>query len=330
MKVCRCCKSQISTQKCHNCGFINVAVLDEESEIQEQKLADEYRANMDLDKESKVNLIGILKSVEKSDAEETNYSLMNGKNEVLLKAAADGNIDAQFRLAVCFYEGYGVRFNITEAVTWFEKAAEQGHPGACEKMAHFYYMGICVKLDYAKAIEFCEKAESQGHKVTLEWYKDGGDNVRCLIEGDNRYNQKIFKEAAKWYEKSAKKGNAVAQARLGDCYCFGEGVAKDKLMAEELYKKAAENGNRMSKIALCLFFGDWRHRYDKYEITEKDIEYITNEANSGVIRAQRIIGECHFRGVGIKTNHSIARKYFDMVKSSGYKTGNEWYSEHYE
>lgn len=46
------------------------------------------------------------------------------------KAAEQGNTRAQYWLGYCYFYGYGVTKDATEAVRWYRKAAEQGHPGA--------------------------------------------------------------------------------------------------------------------------------------------------------------------------------------------------------
>ena len=42
---------------------------------------------------------------------------------------------------------------------------------------------------------------------------------------------KDYKEAVKWYRKSADQGDAFAQHNLGLCYYNGEGVPKDYVLA---------------------------------------------------------------------------------------------------
>jgi TPR repeat protein len=45
---------------------------------------------------------------------------------------------------------------------------------------------------------------------------------------------------------SAKKGNAEAQRRLGACFYFGHGVAKNRQEAIRWYRLAAEQGNTVA------------------------------------------------------------------------------------
>ena len=48
----------------------------------------------------------------------------------LVDAAELGNAEAQYRLGICHYKGYGVIEDKAEAAKWFHKAAAQGHAEA--------------------------------------------------------------------------------------------------------------------------------------------------------------------------------------------------------
>ena len=449
MKVCRCCKSQIITQKCHNCGFINIAVLDEESEKQEQKLADEYRATIISDNELRQKLVGVLKSVYEDQSCELDYSTMGFDDELLKKAARDGNVEAQIRLGNCYYDGDGVSQNFTLAADWYEKAAKQNNPqgqnclGICyhygkgrkidqkksvklfrkaseqgyikaynnlgisykngegvplnyneafvliekaaraghavaqhnlgdlyfngqgvlknytkavewykkaadqgrawsqQKLADCYYYGYGVEQNYEEALELCKKAEAQGHQITLEWYTQEmkmdlkyeveGPNMDDLIQGDRLYINREFQKAAKLYKKAAMKGNVIAQTYLGDCYRFGEGVAKDFSKAEEWYKKAALKGYGRAMLSLDVYFGDWLGCYrginnHDYKITKVAAERCIAEAKNGKIRSQRLIADCYYYGRGIgNKDHVTALNYYTNVEKNGYAVDNEWY-----
>ena len=46
------------------------------------------------------------------------------------KAAEQGDAQAQNNLGVCYYLGYGVQKDLTQAEFWLRKAADQGHAKA--------------------------------------------------------------------------------------------------------------------------------------------------------------------------------------------------------
>ena len=53
------------------------------------------------------------------------------------KAAAQGDVGAQYNLGVAYYKGQGVPKDATEAVKWFRPAVEQDHAAAK------FNLGVC-------------------------------------------------------------------------------------------------------------------------------------------------------------------------------------------
>ena len=49
-----------------------------------------------------------------------------------LKAAEQGNANAQFNLGISYYKGEGVKRNPSKAKEWFRKACENGYQKACD------------------------------------------------------------------------------------------------------------------------------------------------------------------------------------------------------
>ena len=56
-----------------------------------------------------------------------------------------------------------------------------------------------------------------------------------------------YKEAVKWYTKSAEQGVANAQRAVGVCYANGHGVAKNPIEGYAWYNIAIANGNEDAK-----------------------------------------------------------------------------------
>ncbi|MBW8308288.1 MAG: SEL1-like repeat protein [Candidatus Paracaedibacteraceae bacterium] len=78
------------------------------------------------------------------------------------KAAALGDANAQFALAVCYEKNEGVRYDLEEAVKLYERAAKQGHKEAQFALAVCYERGEGVAKDLSRAKELYEKAATQG------------------------------------------------------------------------------------------------------------------------------------------------------------------------
>lgn len=86
----------------------------------------------------------------------------------LRKAAEQGDIDAQYKLGNCYYNGNGVSEDKAEAVKWYRKAAEQGNAKAQCKLGWCYYYGEGVYKDKAEAIKWYRQAAEQGDSMA-EW-----------------------------------------------------------------------------------------------------------------------------------------------------------------
>jgi uncharacterized protein len=75
-----------------------------------------------------------------------------------LKAAEQGDMMSQARLAEMYLYGKGVPQNYAEAVKWFRKSAEQGNVEACYPLGCMYEEGKGVKPDHNEAVKWFRKA----------------------------------------------------------------------------------------------------------------------------------------------------------------------------
>ena len=159
------------------------------------------------------------------------------------KLAEQGNAQAQYDLAVCYYQGRGVSPDYAEGLKWFRQAAEQGHAEAQCVLGVFYHDGRQgLSLDYAEAVKWLRKAAEQGNYAAQ--YNLG----ICYYQGQGVSLD--YAEAVKWFRKAAEQGNAYAQSTLGDCYANGQGVKPDPAEAVKWYRKAVEQGYEPARKAL--------------------------------------------------------------------------------
>ena len=71
-----------------------------------------------------------------------------------------------------------------------------------------------------------------------------------LSDAKNAFDAGDYAKAAKLFKPLAKKGNAIAQAGLGEMYINGQGVPQDDQEAEKWYRLAAEQGNAVAQAYL--------------------------------------------------------------------------------
>ena len=120
----------------------------------------------------------------------------------LLRAAEQGDANAQFILAELFYkmyeEGDGTEKDLEEAVKWYQASAGRGDARAQFEIGWCYHSGVGVEEAPEKAVE--------------------------------------------WYRLAAEQGYAKAQYWLGWCYLYGMGVGTDMIEAVKWYRLAAAQG----------------------------------------------------------------------------------------
>ena len=76
--------------------------------------------------------------------------------------AKQGDREAQYHLALMFYNGDGVEENIEKGLYWETKAAEQGYSEAQYNLGLMYHHGDGVKKDIALAKRYFKQACSLG------------------------------------------------------------------------------------------------------------------------------------------------------------------------
>lgn len=92
--------------------------------------------------------------------------------ELIKKAAEKGHCDAQADIGICYYDGIGVIQNYSESFNWLKKAAEQGVGKAQFRLSICYATGKGTTQNREKAIEWLKKAAEQGDKNAIECLRE--------------------------------------------------------------------------------------------------------------------------------------------------------------
>jgi TPR repeat protein/V8-like Glu-specific endopeptidase len=170
------------------------------------------------------------------------YGLGNGvkqdyveADKWLLKAAEQGNANAQVALAGCYRQGLGVPVDKAEALKWYTSAAEQGSPEGQLDLGSLYYEDAATApFFYPVAVKWYQKAADQGnaqaqYNLGYAYWKGTGVSQNSS-------------EAARWYQKAADQDYPEALYSLGALYFNGDGVPKDHSVTLKLYLDAAKHG----------------------------------------------------------------------------------------
>jgi len=168
----------------------------------------------------------------------------------LMRAAAEQNhLQAKASLGYMLYTGRGIKANEHEGLRFLKDAADEGSPTAA-----FNYAKIVMDQSEGKtdvALSYMKKAadlDMEKAQIALaEWYYFGDKGIPV-----------DYKEALKYYERAAEKGNPLAENAIGGIYYEGLGVPSDQKKGAEYIQRAANKGMTRAQVHLAdiLLIGD--------------------------------------------------------------------------
>ncbi len=169
--------------------------------------------------------------------------------EALLKKAAKGGAETQYKLGMAYAKGENTVRDLNKAVEWLGKAAAQDHTAAQTELG-LLLRRDGIHQDYVKAMNLLEKARSKGDLKaahSIGWAYESGKGV-----------EKDDAKAVALYRQAADAGLASAQVSLGAAYFTGKGgLVKDETQALYWYDKAAGQNDPsvLSHLAMMFLFG---------------------------------------------------------------------------
>lgn len=197
----------------------------------------------------------------------------------LYEVAADkGEKNGQYALSKCYAAGIGVPKNLEKAVELCQLSADQENVEAQVSLGKFYAEGIVLPKNAEKAVEYFNLAAAQGNaeanfqlalchvkgegvsedliealRLLDKAYKLGLEKavpvILFLTCPQRGYDKKAFEEN----QKLAETGDEEAMWRLGFFYFLGLVVSEDIDKAAELWKKAAEKGQKYAQKTMDFF-----------------------------------------------------------------------------
>ena len=141
--------------------------------------------------------------------------------------------EAQYGLALLYWQGKGTPQNYHEAEKWLLLAANSGHSDAQLKLAYLYYLiGVNGKKNPIEAQKWFEKSAQQGN-VDAQYnlgvlYKDGVGIKKDLVA------------AKKWLTLAAQQGDAAAKKLLADLGSVPEPTEKSPAIVQQAANKSTE------------------------------------------------------------------------------------------
>lgn len=120
--------------------------------------------------------------------------------------AREGYTLAEYDLALCYLNGYGVEKDEGEAIKWFRRAADKGYAEAQVYVGLTYLNGIGTGKNYKEAARWFRRAAEQGDA-------DGQYNIGLCYEKGYGVKRNVD-VAVMWYRKALSAGNPDARAAL--------------------------------------------------------------------------------------------------------------------
>ena len=158
------------------------------------------------------------------------------------KGARFGSVTAQYYLAYCQAEGYGVEKDDRKAFSLYRRVAERGLPIAQARIAYILYKGIGTNKDKAKANYWMNKATNYSYIDSYTTYVLG----LCYEEGLGR--ERDMEKAMECFQKSCSKN--VDEAFIHTAMLFAEGILikQDFQQALSIINNAIENYHLTDRV----------------------------------------------------------------------------------
>jgi len=164
-----------------------------------------------------------------------------------LQVRADqGDMNAQYELAMAYIYGNGVEEDNEKAAALLEAAAEQGHREAAYNLGVCYHYGHGVEKDLKTAYQLYLRSGLQGYGKGLNLVGD--------FYAEGLGVRQSWREAIKWYLDATVSDDLAAvgyaEYKLAGILARGNGVEQDLDAAAEWYEKALSHGEERAGVEL--------------------------------------------------------------------------------
>ena len=223
-----------------------------------------------------------------------------------LKAAEQGDAEAQTNLGLAYYNGEGVAKDFAEAVRWFRKAAEQGHAEAQLHLGMLYATGDGIPQDDKEAVRWWRQSAEQGF-AQAQFNLGVAYATGKGVDTDSA-------EAVRWYRLAAEQGLADAQVNLGGAYYEGVGVLEDKEEAVRWFRQAAEQGDIFAQynLGIASETGD-----SVAQNFAEAVRWYRQAAEQGHAAAQVNLGNAYHFGKSVEKDDAEANEWYRKAAEQG-------------
>jgi TPR repeat protein len=268
--------------------------------------------------------------------------------EELEAKVRDGDLEAQYQLAIFLEKGEGQKKDILRTLFLLHKAAQKGHSQSREKLLSLIEE-IKVKAGNQDAdseyllgyVLLCgrglDKNEKSGFKYLLKAAEKGSSeaqySVGQVLLGIGEHGSSIKdipkdeKLGFEWLLKSAEKGNSKAQyyagqillgtKHLGELGSSIEDIPKNPEAGIEWLRRSAKSGDTLAMEAL---FKEYMDGKNTIENNKEAFKLAKSAAEKGDARAAMSVGAMYYLGVGVNHDLKEALRYWHRSAELGYQT----------
>lgn len=130
---------------------------------------------------------------------------------------------------------------------------------------------------------------------------------------------KSAKEKTADIHAEAVRGNALAQAQLGECYRTGNGIPKDAEESVRWFRKAAEQNLSVAQYGLAL---SYLYGNGVPKDSAEAVKWLHLSAEQWNGMALLLLGLCYHKGEGAPRDTIIACRFFRLAALSDHSVGD--------
>ena len=244
------------------------------------------------------------------------------------KAAAQGDMEAEYRLGVSYLNGIGVKPNVRHALELFTSAANKGEPRSQVALAGEYMSGNHVPVDYKRSFYLAQQVINSGKlgstPMSDDEYATTLGNAESitgwLYESGNGIPQD-YQKAFAAYSKATKFKNSLAYMGLAGLYGMGFGVREDQSQAFKFWLLGANDEDSyvsgMSRFNVAVHY---KNGAGIPKDLQKAISFFTLSANQGFVDAQKTLGQLYEEGDGVTADKTVASEWYRKAAEQGNAT----------
>jgi SEL1 protein len=274
---------------------------------------------------------------------------VNQNNETALKyfkiGSEKGDLTSLNGLGYMYANGFGVEKDLKKAAEFFEKSSNKGNPEGQYNLGLFYMTGQGVPLNYKNAYNLMTAAAAQ-HQTLANYYlgimhlkglgaskdcelavkflktvSDRSPISRIMDDAYELFLEGDFTNSLLKYSEASELGFEVAQ--INAAHIIDKALIDEEENSIDIFKSSirfhqmAADQNHVSSL---VKLGDFYYYGVGTEVNvEKSLINYKKASDMRNAQAMFNLGYMHERGIGLKTDFHLAKRYYDLAKETNKK-----------